>query len=76
MVMVPGYSEVSCCPVVPGRKMGKEQEDWHSPNLSGLVKVLTIQVTVVGLFWKRWSCLQLPILLTCTLVDGVLEIDQ
>lgn len=47
MVMVPGYSEVSCCPVVPGRKMGKEQEDGHSPNLSALVKVLTIQVTVV-----------------------------
>lgn len=48
MVMVFGYSEVSLCPVFPGRKMGKEQEDGHSPNLSALVKGLADQVTGLG----------------------------
>ena len=38
MVMVFGCSEVSLCPVVPGRETGKEQEGGHSPNFSALVK--------------------------------------
>jgi hypothetical protein len=48
MVMVFGCSEVSLCPVVPGREMGKEQEGGHSPNFSALVKGIANQVTGLG----------------------------
>lgn len=48
MVKAFGYSEVSLCTAIPGKEMGKEREDGHSPNFSALVKGLANQVTGLG----------------------------